>query len=81
MPRPWERMMPAQAHVETYHATCTYEDHPVRDTVVTHIFTELQGLSWQTKEEGFEGRCMNLTDCFKVRGGEGGTFILITFLC
>ncbi|GMH87821.1 hypothetical protein TL16_g10972 [Triparma laevis f. inornata] len=65
MPRPWERMMPAQAHVETYHATCTYEDHPVRDTVVTHIFTELQGLSWQTKEEGFEGRCMNLTDCFK----------------
>eukprot|EP00519_Triparma_laevis_P004341 CAMPEP_0182512376 /NCGR_PEP_ID=MMETSP1321-20130603/32070_1 /TAXON_ID=91990 /ORGANISM="Bolidomonas sp., Strain RCC1657" /LENGTH=1089 /DNA_ID=CAMNT_0024719187 /DNA_START=152 /DNA_END=3417 /DNA_ORIENTATION=+ len=65
MPRPWERMMPAQAHVETYTATCTYEDHPARDTVVTHLFTELQGLSWQTKEDGFEGRTMNLTDCFK----------------
>eukprot|EP00518_Triparma_eleuthera_P015945 CAMPEP_0197571044 /NCGR_PEP_ID=MMETSP1320-20131121/41752_1 /TAXON_ID=91990 /ORGANISM="Bolidomonas sp., Strain RCC2347" /LENGTH=1853 /DNA_ID=CAMNT_0043133525 /DNA_START=185 /DNA_END=5743 /DNA_ORIENTATION=- len=65
MPRPWERMMPAQAHVETYHATCTYEDHPVRDEVITHIFTELQGLSYKTEEEGFEGKTMDLTTCFK----------------
>ena len=51
MPRPWEKLLPAQAHVETYHATCTYEDHPTRDAVITHIYTELQGLSYKTEEE------------------------------
>ena len=59
-----------QAHVETYHATCTYLDHHIRQDVITHVFTQLQGLLFNTDVESgdFEGRTMDLSACFKKTG-------------
>jgi len=64
MPKPWERMLPAQAHVETYTATCMYEDHPAREETVTHLFTQLVGISWKTDASIFDLKTIDLTACF-----------------
>ena len=65
MPRPWERMMPAQAHVETYQATVTYEEGAVRATVVSHIYSQLTGLSYRSDPDAVDPKTIDLTECFK----------------